>query len=119
MSRCIRFTHVGHIKHLEKAKQLGDKLVSITSDRYVNKGPGKPVFNETLRSEAIQSLESVDYVVVNDAPTAINPIKIIKPNVYCKGKDYKSIKDDITGEILNETNTLKIWENCFYRRSFI
>ena len=36
--------HVGHIKHLEKAKQLGDKLVvSITSDKFVNKGPGKPV----------------------------------------------------------------------------
>ena len=100
--------HVGHIKHLEKAKQLGDKLVvSITSDKFVNKGPGKPVFNETLRSEAIQSLESVDYVVINDAPTAINPIKNIKPDIYCKGKDYKNIKDDITGEIVNETSTLK------------
>ena len=99
--------HVGHIKHLEKAKQLGDKLVvSITSDKFVNKGPGKPVFNEILRSEAIQSLECVDYVLVNDSPTAINPIKNIKPNIYCKGKDYKISKDDITGEIINETKVL-------------
>ena len=93
---------------MEKAKQLGDKLVvSITSDKFVNKGPGKPVFNEILRSEAIQSLECVDYVLVNDSPTAINPIKNIKPNIYCKGKDYKISKDDITGEIINETKVLK------------
>ena len=38
------------IKHLEKAKEQGDKLiVTLTSDKYVNKGPGRPVFNESLR----------------------------------------------------------------------
>ena len=92
----------------KKLKQLGDKLVvSITSDKFVNKGPGKPVFNEILRSEAIQSLECVGYVEKNDSHTAINPIKNIKPNIYCKGKDYKISKDDITGEIINETKVLK------------
>lgn len=100
--------HIGHIKHLKKAKEFGDKLaVTITSDRYVNKGPGKPVFNEMLRSEAIASLESVDYVAISDTPTAVNPIKIIKPNIYCKGKDYKNFNDDITGEIKNEFKELK------------
>ena len=82
---------------LEVNKLLIDKIskltpdiliVSVTNDKFVNKGPGKPVFNETLRSEAIQSLESVDYVVVNDAPTAINPIKIIKPNVFIIGTSH-------------------------------
>ena len=71
--------HVGHIKHLEKAKKLGDKLVvTITSDKFVNKGPGRPVFNQTLRSEAIAAIESVDYVAINDSQTAINPIKVLK-----------------------------------------
>mgnify|MGYP006073102165 FL=1 len=100
--------HVGHIKHLEKAKQQGDKLiVTITPDKFVNKGPGKPVFNQRLRSEAIAALDSVDYVVINNSPTAVNAIKVIKPNIYCKGTDYKNIKDDITGEIKNEIKELK------------
>ena len=100
--------HVGHIKHLKKAKEFGDKLVvTLTSDRYVNKGPGRPVFNQTLRSESIAAIDSVDYVAINDAPTAVNPIKIIKPNIYCKGKDYKNFNDDITGEIKNETREIK------------
>ncbi len=100
--------HVGHIKHLEKAKKLGDKLVvTITSDKYVNKGPGRPVFNQSLRSEAIAALETVDYVAINDTATAYYPIKLIKPNIYCKGKDYKNFKDDITGEIKNEIKEVK------------
>ena len=74
--------HVGHIKHLKKAKELGDKLVvTLTSDRYVNKGPGRPVFNQILRSESIAAIDSVDYVAINDTPTAVNPIKIINPTV--------------------------------------
>ena len=100
--------HVGHIKHLEKAKKLGDKfVVTITSDKFVNKGPGRPVFNQTLRSEAIAAIESVDYVAINDSQTAINPIKVLKPNIYCKGKDYKNFSDDLTGEIKNEIKELK------------
>ena len=100
--------HVGHIKHLKKAKELGDKLVvTLTSDRYVNKGPGRPVFNQTLRSEVLAAIDSVDYVAINDTPTAVYPIKIIKPNIYCKGKDYKNFNDDITGEIKNEIREIK------------
>ena len=93
---------------MEKAKKLGDKLVvTITSDKFVNKGPGRPVFNQTLRSEAIAAIESVDYVAINDSQTAINPIKVLKPNIYCKGKDYKNFSDDLTGEIKNEIKELK------------
>ena len=100
--------HIGHIKHLKKAKALGDKLVvTITADRFVNKGPGKPLFNQRLRAEAIASLEMVDFVAINESPTAINLIKIIKPSIYCKGKDYKNSKDDVTGEIKNELKELK------------
>ena len=86
--------HVGHIKHLIKAKEFGDKLVvTITSDNYVNKGPGKPLFNQRLRTEAIAALEIVDYVAINDSLNAVKPIRLIKPNVYCKGKDYNNLKD--------------------------
>lgn len=100
--------HVGHIKHLKKAKELGDKLiVTITADKYVNKGPGKPVFNQELRAEALSSIECVDHVAINFNPTAIKPLSIIKPDIYCKGKDYKNHQDDLTGEIKNELSVLK------------
>ncbi len=100
--------HIGHIKHLNKAKKLGDKLVvTLTSDIYVNKGPGKPVFNQNLRCEALAALDSVDFVAINDSPTAVKPIKMLKPNIYCKGQDYQKTSDDITGEIKNEIKELK------------
>ena len=73
----------------------------------MNKGPGRPVFNQALRCEALAAIESVDYVAINEAPTAVNTIKMIKPDIYCKGKDYKNFNDDITGEIKNEINSLK------------
>ena len=92
--------HIGHIKHLNKAKEKGDKLVvTITPDKYINKGPGRPVFNQVLRSEALAAIDAVDYVAINETPTAVHPIKILKPNIYSKGKDYKNFDEDITGEI--------------------
>ena len=61
--------HVGHIKHLKFAKKFGEKLiVSITADKYVKKGHGRPYFKEIFRKEMLESLEFVDHVfIVNDA----------------------------------------------------
>ena len=59
--------HIGHIKHFREAKNLGNVLVvTITPDRFVNKGQSRPAFNETLRLEAIAALEVVDYVSLNN-----------------------------------------------------
>tara|TARA_B100000767_G_scaffold234503_1_gene227363 strand:- start:61 stop:1581 length:1521 start_codon:yes stop_codon:yes gene_type:complete len=99
--------HVGHIKHFKEAKTFGDILViSITPDEFVNKGPGRPAFSTSLRLEALSELESVDYVVANKWPTAEELIKIIKPNIYCKGPDYKNHSDDITGKITEEERAI-------------
>ena len=95
--------HIGHIKHFEQAKQLGDILiVSVTADKYVNKGPGKPRFNQKLRAEAIASIGVVDFVLISNDLTPLKMIGQIKPNFYCKGKDYKNKKEDITGNIKKE-----------------
>ena len=100
--------HIGHIKHFTEAKSLGDILVvTLTPDIYVNKGPNRPAFNEKLRIEAIAALDTVDYVALNQSPTAISAIKKIKPHIYCKGSDYKNHKNDITGQIKNEISMLK------------
>ena len=95
--------HPGHIKHLEAAKKFGDLLViSITCDEFVNKGPGRPIFNETIRAETLAALETVDFVTINYAPTAVPALEIIQPDFYVKGQDYKDAAEDLTGEILNE-----------------
>ena len=95
--------HIGHIKHFKEAKTFGDVLiVSITPDEFVNKGPGRPAFTTSLRLESLASLEVVDYVFANKWPTAEDTIKVIKPDIYCKGPDYKDHLDDITGKINDE-----------------
>lgn len=100
--------HIGHIKHLQHAKSLGDLLVvTITPDHYVNKGPGRPYFTQTLRAEALAALDCVDYVVINQSPTAIEPIKIIKPDCYVKGIEYQAAENDITGKICEEEIAVK------------
>ena len=82
--------HIGHIKYFQKAKEFGDTLiVTITSDKYVNKGSGRPIFNEQLRAEAIASLECVDYVAINYQSTAVNVIKVLKPKFFVKGREYE------------------------------
>ena len=100
--------HVGHIKHFKTAKNFGDILVvSITSDKYVNKGPNRPHFNENHRVEAISSLTEVDFVILNRNTTAIPVIKKLKPNIYCKGPDYKIHSNDVSKEIKNEIKIVK------------
>ncbi|OGS08975.1 MAG: hypothetical protein A2270_04725 [Elusimicrobia bacterium RIFOXYA12_FULL_51_18] len=100
--------HPGHIKHLEAARGQGDVLVvTITPDRYVNKGPGRPVFNEHLRAESIAALACVDYVAVNSWPTALETINLLKPGVYIKGSDYAAPEKDITGGIVHEREAVE------------
>jgi rfaE bifunctional protein nucleotidyltransferase chain/domain len=95
--------HPGHLRHLSKAKELADILVvSITADLFVNKGPGRPAFNEKLRAESLSNLVSVDFVVITPNPTAVEVLKRIKPNYYVKGKDYSNEKTDKTGNITRE-----------------
>lgn len=95
--------HPGHILYFQGAKKHGDILVvTLTPDHFVNKGPGRPVFNQRLRLESIAALECVDYVAINEWPTAEKTIKKLKPHVYAKGQDYANAASDITGQIRNE-----------------
>ncbi|MDX1965736.1 MAG: PfkB family carbohydrate kinase [Planctomycetaceae bacterium] len=83
--------HVGHIRHFEQARKFGDVLVvTVTPDRHVNKGPHRPIFPEQLRAEAVAALEVVDYVGINEWPTAVECIRALKPTVYVKGGEFRS-----------------------------
>ncbi|MFQ5451082.1 MAG: PfkB family carbohydrate kinase [Nitrospinaceae bacterium] len=100
--------HIGHIRHLQNARKEGDVLfTTITGDRFVNKGPERPVFPEHLRSENLAALACVDFVAINQAPTAVNVISMIRPHAYVKGKDYKNTGDDLTGNIIREKEAVE------------
>jgi len=100
--------HPGHIKHFAAARREGDVLaVTLTEDRYVGKGPGRPVFNQRLRAETLAEIETIDYVAINRWPTAVETLKKLKPDVYVKGSDYADRSRDLTGEILKEEQAVK------------
>ncbi|MBU1026738.1 MAG: adenylyltransferase/cytidyltransferase family protein, partial [Candidatus Margulisbacteria bacterium] len=95
--------HPGHIRHLSAAKKEGDVLiVTITADQQVKRGPGRPIFNESLRAETLAALGTVNYVAIDNNPTAVETIKTIKPDVYVKGQEYEKKDKDITGKIYDE-----------------
>src|SRR5215470_7046884 len=82
--------HLGHVRHLEAARALGDVLVvTVTADAFVNKGPGRPVFAEALRAEMLAALQFVTYVAISEASDAISALEAIRPAVYAKGNDYQ------------------------------
>lgn len=100
--------HYGHIQHFKSAKSYGDCLiVTITSDKLVNKGPGRPYFNQDIRSEFLSSIDIIDFVAISESETAEKIISIIKPDIYFKGPDYKNNKNDKTNNIYKEVNLVK------------
>ncbi len=100
--------HPGHFAHFKSAKSRVDVLfVSVTGDHYVNKGPGRPLFSELVRTQTISALEYVDYVIISENETAVESIDLIKPHVYFKGSDYANTKDDVTGMIEVEISQVK------------
>ena len=89
--------HSGHLIHFEECKKYCDKLiVSITDDKFVNKGPGRPAFTISNRLKFLQEIDVIDYVHLSNDFTSEKVIKNLEPNFYCKGKDYSisQIKND-------------------------
>ena len=100
--------HVGHLRYFQEARALGDVLVvTLTTDRFVNKGPHRPAFPEQLRAEVLAGLECVDFVAINPHPTAVEAIRAIRPDVYVKGPDYADMAKDVTGKIRDEEEAVK------------
>lgn len=95
--------HIGHIRYFEEAATMGDVLVvTLTPDRFVDKGPYRPAFAEDLRAEAVASLKMIDYVAINDWPTAEETLRLLNPDVYVKGAEFRTIAQDKTGKIQKE-----------------
>ena len=88
---CFDILHLGHIRYLQKAKEIGDILiVAINSDSSVkkNKGPDRPILPQNERAEILSSLECVDYIFIFDDIKLDTVLENIKPLLYAKGGDY-------------------------------
>ena len=88
---CFDVLHVGHVRYLAGARELGDVLVvGVNSDEQVArlKGPNRPVLPADERAEIVASLEPVSYVTVFDEPTVEQLLLALKPDVHAKGTDY-------------------------------
>src|SRR5579872_6157973 len=99
--------HPGYVVHLEEARALGDVLVvSVTADKFVDKGPGRPLCKEQYRAHTLAALSCVDYVVIAPFPSAAEAISAIRPNFYCLGKEYERPSHK-TDHIQKDLATLK------------
>lgn len=89
---CFDLLHVGHIRYLQAARELGELLiVGVNSDASVqtlNKGPGRPIIPDGQRMEVLSALSCVDYVVTFAEPDPLRLIDMIRPDVLVKGGDW-------------------------------
>ncbi len=89
---CFDILHVGHIRYLAQARELGDRLVvGINTDDSTRalKGPGRPIVPEDERAELVASLKFVDAVSLFNEPTPVDLIRAVRPHIHVKGGDYR------------------------------
>ncbi len=88
---CFDLLHVGHVRYLQQAAELGDVLaVAVNGDESVRslKGPGRPLNSEEDRAEVLAALECVDFVVIFPEERVTRVIEALRPAIYVKGGDY-------------------------------
>ncbi len=88
---CFDLLHLGHVRYLQAARDLGDLLiVGLNSDESTRrlKGPERPLVPERERAEVLAALACVDYVTIFEEDTAVALVRLLRPNVYVKGGDY-------------------------------
>jgi len=91
---CFDIVHPGHVRHLQHAAKLGDRLlVSVSSDAVVAKGTGRPLIPQELRAENLAALDCVCWVTVSGDATAVEALTAIQPDVYVKGREYEQNRD--------------------------
>lgn len=101
---CFDLIHVGHVRFLKKAKELGDLLVvGLNSDSSVQqiKGSTRPIVPQEDRAEVLSAIRYVDYVVIFDEPDPYKIIELLKPQVLVKGGDWPI--DKIVGRDIVES----------------
>lgn len=100
---CFDLLHTGHVRSLEEAASLGDRLVvAVNGDASIarQKGAGRPILPARVRCELVAALACVDWVVCFDADTPLSLIRRVRPDVLAKGGDWAL--DEIVGREIVE-----------------
>ncbi len=95
---CFDLIHIGHVRYLQEARELGDCLVvAVNSDSSVKqiKEPGRPIIPDGQRAEVVAALGCVDWVTIFDEPDPLVLIRLLKPDVLVKGTDWS--EEEIVG----------------------
>ncbi len=96
---CFDLLHPGHIRYLKAATRMNATLVvTVTADRFIHKGPGRPILDAVSRAEMLAALKCVNFVAVSEHPTAVEAINLIKPDVYAKGGEYANAQNKALAE---------------------
>lgn len=88
---CFDLVHVGHVRYLQQARELGDALVvAVNGDASVRalKGETRPINSEQDRAEVLAALECVSYVTIFPSIRVTDLVGVVRPQVYAKGGDY-------------------------------
>ena len=82
--------HVGHVRYLRAAADEADRLVVAVNDdaAAARKGPGRPILTAAVRAELVAAIRGVSYVTIFTEPTVTELLRLLKPDVHCKGTDY-------------------------------
>ncbi|MGV3724832.1 MAG: D-glycero-beta-D-manno-heptose 1-phosphate adenylyltransferase [Actinomycetota bacterium] len=90
---CFDVLHVGHLRYLQQARELGDALVvGVNTDAGVRrlKGAQRPIVPEEERAELLAGLACVDFVTLFDEPLPNETLSALRPQVHVKGGDYEA-----------------------------
>ncbi len=93
---CFDLLHLGHVRYLQEARNLGDFLVlGLNSDESTRilKGPGRPLVSQEERAEILAALTCIDYVTIFGETTASSLVALLQPTIYVKGGDYAGAQE--------------------------
>ncbi len=94
------FLHIGYVRHLQRARELGDLLVvTVVPDQFTDYGPARPVFAEQFRLEALAALACVDCVALSRGATAVEDLLLLRPDVFARGSEAREHE---TAEVLEK-----------------
>ena len=106
---CFDILHLGHLRLLKKASQMGDVLVlGLNTDTSIKilKGEERPINNQNYRSEMLEYFDFIDYIILFENETPLELIIKLKPDILVKGGDYK--EEEIVGHEFMKRNKGKI-----------
>lgn len=105
---CFDILHLGHLRHFIRARAQCDRLVvTVTPDEHVGKGPDRPVFTAAYRAELIAGLAVVSYVGVNRWPSAVETLRLLKPSLFFKGREYDLRPEQVNPNFLLERDAVR------------